>query len=211
MPGEISPAGSPPGAPPTLRASHADRDRVVEALGEAAGDGRLTAEELDERVEAALSARTVGDLAQLTADLPPAPPAAGAVAQAGDVLRIEQKFSKVQRVGPWVLPRRLEIAAEWCNVTLDLTQAVITHDALRIDVDMQGGNLTLIAGPGIVVDPYGLTLEFSKLKNDQAPEGRGAPVALRVELVGRKSFGRVAVRSPRRRLLGRRPAPPAGP
>ena len=53
-----------------LRASHVDRDQVVELLRVAAGDGRLTAEELDERLEAALTARTYGELAALTTDLP---------------------------------------------------------------------------------------------------------------------------------------------
>ncbi|MFD5462930.1 DUF1707 domain-containing protein [Kitasatospora sp. NPDC127059] len=200
MPGEIVPAGSAPGpgTRPALRASHADRDRVVTALGVAAGDGRLTAEELDERVEAALSARTVGDLAELTADLPPVSVSAtGVVAEGRDVLRIEQKFTRTERVGAWVLPRRLEIAAEWCHVKLDFTQAVITHDTLEIDVDMQGGNLTLIVGPGIVVDPYGLALEFSKVKGHQDADP-GAPVRLRIELIGKKSFGRVTVRHPRR-------------
>lgn len=42
----------------------------MEILQVAAGDGRLTAAELDERLDAALSARTTGDLARLTADLP---------------------------------------------------------------------------------------------------------------------------------------------
>ncbi len=55
---------------PDLRASHADRDRVVDALRVAGGDGRLSAEELDTRLESALSARTLGELAELTADLP---------------------------------------------------------------------------------------------------------------------------------------------
>jgi DUF1707 SHOCT-like domain len=59
-----------------LRASHEDRDRVVEMLRVSAGDGRLTAEELDERLELALTARTYGELAGLVADLP----AAGSVA-----------------------------------------------------------------------------------------------------------------------------------
>jgi hypothetical protein len=54
---------------PSLRASHADRDRTVEVLRDAAGDGRLTPSELDERVEAALTARTGSELAALTADL----------------------------------------------------------------------------------------------------------------------------------------------
>jgi hypothetical protein len=61
---------------PGLRASHADRDRVVNTLRVAAGDGRLSAEELDTRLESALSARTLGDLAGLTADLPARPPRA---------------------------------------------------------------------------------------------------------------------------------------
>jgi Domain of unknown function (DUF1707) len=56
-----------------LRASHEDRDRVVDTLRAAGGDGRLTAaEELDARVERALSARTQGELAALVADLPAA-------------------------------------------------------------------------------------------------------------------------------------------
>src|SRR5258707_6488029 len=57
-------------APGVLRASHADRDRVVETLRSAAGDGRLSAEELDERLELALTARTYAELATLTTDLP---------------------------------------------------------------------------------------------------------------------------------------------
>ena len=46
-----------------LRASHADRDQVAEVLRVAAGDGRLSPEELDERLELALSARTYDELA----------------------------------------------------------------------------------------------------------------------------------------------------
>jgi hypothetical protein len=53
-----------------LRASHADRDRVVELLRVAASNGRLTGDELDERLEVALNARTDRELAALTADLP---------------------------------------------------------------------------------------------------------------------------------------------
>ena len=63
-----------------LRASHQDRDRVVELLRVSAGDGRLTAEELDERLELALTARTYGELAGLVADLPAAGSAVSAPA-----------------------------------------------------------------------------------------------------------------------------------
>jgi hypothetical protein len=54
----------------SLRASDTDRDAVVDRLREAAGEGRLEPEELEQRVERALRARTYGDLAELLADLP---------------------------------------------------------------------------------------------------------------------------------------------
>jgi hypothetical protein len=59
-----------------LRASDADRERVAERLRAAAGEGRLTAEELEERLERALTARTEGELVPLVADLPSAPASA---------------------------------------------------------------------------------------------------------------------------------------
>jgi hypothetical protein len=64
-----------------LRASDADRERVADRLRAAAGEGRLTADELEERVERALSARTEAELEPLVSDLPapagrrPPPPA----------------------------------------------------------------------------------------------------------------------------------------
>ncbi|MFF9349743.1 DUF1707 domain-containing protein [Streptomyces sp. NPDC014734] len=218
MSGEIAPTGkrSGPGSSSELRASHADRDRVVDVLRIAAGDGLLTVDELDERVETALSARTLSELATLTADLPPASATVGtAGAEVKDVVRIKQVHSgAVERVGRWVVPRRLELALTFCAVTLDFTDAVITHDTLQIDVDMAGKTLTLVTRPGVVVDTDGLQLAHSRVTNRQAPTDPDTPVILRVELVGRKAYGRVVVRPPRRTFgqwLLRGPAsPPAG-
>ncbi|MBR7825344.1 DUF1707 domain-containing protein [Actinospica sp. MGRD01-02] len=53
-----------------MRASDEDRDRVVEILRQHTAEGRITAEEFDERMTAAYSAKTLGALAELTADLP---------------------------------------------------------------------------------------------------------------------------------------------
>ncbi|WP_445517543.1 DUF1707 SHOCT-like domain-containing protein [Streptomyces sp. NEAU-174] len=195
---EISPTGKHPGpgSSPELRASHADRDRVVDVLRIAAGDGLLTAEELDERLEAALSARTLGELAALTTDLPPVGVTG---AEAKDVVRIEQVHSgAIERVGRWVVPRRLELAVTYCEVTLDFTDAVITHDTLRIDVGMTGKTLTLVTRPGIVVDTDGLQLVHCRVKYRRTPTHPDTPVTLRVELVGLKAHGRVVVRPPRR-------------
>ena len=54
----------------TLRASDADREQVAERLRHAAGEGRILAEELEERLEAVFSARTYGELDPVVADLP---------------------------------------------------------------------------------------------------------------------------------------------
>ncbi|GGJ28374.1 DUF1707 SHOCT-like domain-containing protein [Streptomyces brasiliensis] len=218
MSGEISPIGkrSGPGSSPELRASHADRDRVVDVLRVAAGDGLLTADELDERLEAALSARTVSELAPLTADLPPVSATVGATgAEVRDIVRIEQVHSgAVERVGRWVVPRRLELAVTYCGVTFDFTDAVITHDTLRIDVGMTGKTLTLVTRPGIVVDTDGLKLVHSRVKYRQILTKTDTPVTLRVELVGQKTHGSVVVRPPRRTfgqwLLRRPTSLPAG-
>ncbi len=56
-----------------LRAGHADREQVIEALKNAFVHGRLTEDELDTRAGQALAARTYAELAALTADIPPAP------------------------------------------------------------------------------------------------------------------------------------------
>ena len=53
-----------------IRVSDADRDRVTARLREHFAEGRLTSDELDERISAALNAKTFGDLRPLMADLP---------------------------------------------------------------------------------------------------------------------------------------------
>jgi hypothetical protein len=60
-----------------IRISDSDRDRAAAQLRDYYAEGRLTTEELDERVTAALQAQTAGDLRRLMADLPSPVPAAG--------------------------------------------------------------------------------------------------------------------------------------
>lgn len=55
---------------PSIRASDADRERVVELLRQHSAEGRLSSEEFDERLSAAYAAKTMGALAELTTDLP---------------------------------------------------------------------------------------------------------------------------------------------
>jgi len=149
----------------------------VDALRVAGGDGRLTAEELDIRLESALSARTLGELAELTADLPNALPA-----KSKDVLVVEQHGGKYVRDGRWSVPARIELRTQLCRVTFDFTDAVITSDVLRIETDMVHGKLLFVSSPGIVIDTDGLHLTYSKVK--LRSKNSTADPRLRIELVG---------------------------
>jgi hypothetical protein len=185
-----------------LRVSHADRDEAVEILREAAGDGRLTAEELDERLEAALTARTVRDLAVLTADLPA--PRAEVGVQAKDLVTINQRFADAERTGPWVVPRRMAIKLTAGDVKLDFTNAVIQQDSLHIDVDLGfGGDLLLITKPGILVTADDLNVRLGDIKIQDLSDP-DIPVILRIEVTGRIRGGGIVARHPRRPLRQRR-------
>jgi hypothetical protein len=176
-----------------VRASDADRDRVLDVLRAAAADGRLTADELDERVGAALTSRTLGELAGLTADLaaPPVPP------QAKDVVKIDQRGGSVQLAGRWAVPRRLELRPSWCDVTLDFTEAVITHDTLVIDMSMRGGSLTVMARAGILVDIDDLKVRYTDVEIGPIDDPDASAV-LTVHLTGRMRYGRIEARWPGR-------------
>jgi hypothetical protein len=207
-----------------LRASHADRDQVVELLRVAAGDGRLSAEELDDRLERALTARTYAELAALTADLPATPgavvvpPGAGAVsATPKDLVRINVKGSSATRDGGWVVPKELDVKVRGGGVTLDFTKAVITQPLLRITAEVTGGGLRLITKPGIVVDADDISLNGGGLELPEPPDS-GVPVLLRIEIAGSVRGGGITVgpppppRRPRRTFwqwLRRAPRPPA--
>jgi hypothetical protein len=163
----------------------------LDVLRVAMGDGRLTADEFGERMEAALSARTLGELAVLTADLVTG--TAHAAPRAEEVVRIGQKGGSVQRTGQWMVPRRLELRSSWSDVTLDFTEAVIVEDTLLVEMDMRGGALVMVTRPGVVVDAGSLTVRYTDVDVRSGREP-GVPVVLRVRLTGRMKYGHVEVR-----------------
>jgi hypothetical protein len=198
MSGEIS---SRPGSDPaTMRASDQDRDRVVEILQTAAGDGRLTAPELDERLEAALTARTYADLVALTTDLPVAGampvPALPGDARPKDLVRIDCRSGSVRRDGRWLVPRRIEAKTTSGTILLDFTQAVISQSALAIDADVRSGTLTLITRPGIVVDTEDVSTRSGAV-SVKAPWDADTPETLRITISGQVRSGSIVARPPR--------------
>ncbi|WP_037870166.1 DUF1707 SHOCT-like domain-containing protein [Streptomyces sp. SPB074] len=127
-----------PAAGPGLRASDAERDHYAAILREALAEGRLTAEEHTERVEAVYSSRTQAQLEPLVADLPRPgaasvpPAAAGASGQAGPQESLFAVFSESVRRGHWRPAPRIRAIAVFGSVEIDLSEAVFEHRHLTI-------------------------------------------------------------------------------
>jgi len=212
MTSEIAPAGEgrePAAVDRELRASYEDRDKVAEQLRVAAGDGRLTADELDQRLEAALTARTYGELAALTADLP------GVAEVRPDVPvvrpqrsgRIEVGSASVRREGQWEVPQELDVRIGSGTVVLDFTRATVPHSRLEIDAEVRSGSLKIVTRPGVAVDVTDVTLRSGSVKVRSWP-GAQPPVSLVIHVTGSVTSGSVIARPPRRTFwqwLMRRP------
>jgi uncharacterized protein DUF1707 len=188
-----------------LRASHADRDQIVELLRVAAGDGRLSPEELDQRLDLALTARTYAELAALVADLPSVGTAgspAMAVSPATppkELIRLHCASGHAKRDGRWAVPARMDLRVTSGHITLDFTQAEIAQPTLHIDAEVRSGHITLITRPGIVVDADDVSVRSGRVKVD-APWGSQVPVLLRIDIAGTVGSGHVLAR-PRRRTF----------
>lgn len=155
-------------ASPHLRIGDAERDKAVEVLREAAGVGRLTLAELDERIEHALQARTRADLRLVLADLVPggeleAAVRASAAEQIGpgwswqDPLVMTAGWEDVVRAGAWLVPPFLEVHPVASNVRLDFVDARMAAD--QVDVNLRGG-----AGDTVLVVPDGWGVDVSHVK-----------------------------------------------
>src|ERR1700689_1043019 len=162
-----------------VRASHADRDQVVEIIRDAMAEGRLTLEELDQRVESALGARTLRELATLTRDLPEQPRRGESAVPVKDLVKIEKRIGKVEWVGTWVVPRRMGVKLRAGNPKPAFSNAVVTYDRLSIDVDLGiGGDLLLTTRPGIVVVANEVLVRMGELKVRPAQQDPSVPVDL---------------------------------
>jgi hypothetical protein len=184
-----------PGGDSMVRASDADRDRTIEVLVAANAEGRLDLEEYSQRSEAALAARTLGDLADLTADLP--------ASQQGDVVPVPEKITAVLgnevRKGPWVVPPHLAVRSVLGDCHLEMQQAVIRQHVTTIDASVIFGSMTIYVPDGTDVRMTGraiLSAKSSELRGEPKP---GAPV-----IVVRCSLfcGAVTVRRPERDMWG---------
>ncbi len=117
----------------SIRASDQDRESAAELLSEAYAVGRLNREELDERAAAAYSAKTWGELRDLTADLPPAPlPSATRTGlPARRASRRADRHLILLMIWSFVLPLGSGLAGPLSPVAVWLATLVITIALLR--------------------------------------------------------------------------------
>jgi hypothetical protein len=187
-------------APRDLRASDADRERVVAALGEAAGDGRLTLDEHAQRVQQAYAARTLGDLVVLTRDL--ALPSAQPL-RLDNSRAVSAFFSRERRDGRWVVPDRLAVTAVGGRVVLDLREALLQANRTIVYATAIGGQVHLLVPEGVTV-VYGSLIGGGPtgrraVAGTQTAPAPGVPV---IELRTVVVAGRVHVQTPQPRRRG---------
>ncbi|HLK75128.1 MAG TPA: DUF1707 domain-containing protein [Streptosporangiaceae bacterium] len=189
-------------APRDLRASDADRDRVLALLAEATSDGRLTPDEHAERVQRACAARTLGELADLTADLVVA---SAQPVRLDDVRMITGVFGPARRDGRWVVPENLTVTAMFGEVEVDVTEAILQARHVRLHANVIGGRLRLVVPDGVSVVVTAPMVLGRRRGATPLPAGSDTPV---IEVKGLVLGGEIIVRTPPRprrfRLFGRR-------
>jgi hypothetical protein len=143
--------------PDRLRISDQDRHQVAEILREAAGDGRIDLDELDERLEATYAARTYADLVPITHDLPatvagrlparPTAPAPAPLVAGPDQERHLAILSGLERKGEWIVPAHLTLTCFMGGADLDLRRAKFTAREVVITINAVMGGADIKVNP----------------------------------------------------------------
>lgn len=196
---------------PELRASDADRERVVERLRDAVAEGRIDMDEFEERLEVAYTSKTYAELEPLTRDLPapggaPMPVAAAAPAPAdgswpsriggsgaqGAGSAAVAVMSTFQRKGNWTVPARLDAVAFWGSGELDLREANFAEREVVINCVAIMGGIEITVPPGVEVDVRGFG--FMGAFDQRDTPGPADPGAPRVVVTGLAFWGGVEVK-----------------
>jgi Domain of unknown function (DUF1707)/Cell wall-active antibiotics response 4TMS YvqF len=157
-----------------LLVSDADRRATVVRLREAGGEGRLTLEELAERVEAADAARTRGELDALTADLPESSRRLG-TALPGEPRKERRWVVAIMggetRRGRWRPSRRTNAVAVMGGIEIDLREAELADGMEILAVPVMGG-VSIVVPEGVSVEMSG----FALMGGNSGPDDRVLPL-----------------------------------
>jgi hypothetical protein len=216
--GHAGPDDLPP-SPADLTVDHDDREHVVGLLQAAVSRGLIDTLEFDRRSGLATTARTRRELNGLVVDLPlehpdrarartaaesrpraATPPAddTRAAYAAGDTsgtVALHATLGSIRRSGAWAVPRRMEIDGWLGSAELDLTEAVIDHEVVEIDVDMTLGSVELRL-PDTASASLDAVSATAGSVEDKRRNGRAAGRP-HVVVSGKVAFGSVEVKGPK--------------
>jgi hypothetical protein len=178
MEGPIEPR---PADPSGMRVSDADRHRIAEILREAAGEGRIDLEELDERLESTYAARTYADLVPITADLPvqgadqaptPRPADSSRLLPAARHDSTISVMGGASRKGLWEVGPSHTAFAFMAGIDLDLREARFTARETVIHAHAIWGGIDIVVDEHthVIVEGIGIMGGFDHARDKVAPE-----------------------------------------
>ncbi|MEU8265875.1 DUF1707 domain-containing protein [Sphaerisporangium sp. NPDC049002] len=177
-----------------IRAGDRDRDNVAETLRVALSEGRISIDELHERLDRTYAARTCGELDVIVADLPQAGDLPATREDASDVLRLHTRGRRnLRQTGYWVVPPLISAKVAWGKVRIDFTQAICHHSEVSVEVECGLGDIVLLVPHGwrVRADEV-ITRSMGSVHNK--PHHPPAPDAVTLRLFGLVRIGDVWVR-----------------
>jgi hypothetical protein len=200
--------------PAQLRVSDDDRHKVAEILREAAGEGRIDLDELDERLEATYAAKTYADLVPITVDLPAHEPGTVPLPKREVMPASTTHNSSIAvmgecvRRGAWLVPASHTAFSLMGSVTLDLRGATFAERDITIIANAIMAEVKVIvdAGTNVVVSGVPIMGEFHQAKDKVAPQlGPESPIVRvkGVALMGSVSVQRLPPPGTPKKILGR--------
>ncbi|HKS49530.1 MAG TPA: DUF1707 domain-containing protein [Amycolatopsis sp.] len=194
-----------------MRASNADRERIAQILHNALSEGRITVDELDERLSAVYAAKTLAELEPPIADLPGA--SSGVLEPASPRVLVPDSriggtpgsttsiaiMSGASRKGNWVVPAQYNSFAFWGGVDIDLRDARFAGRTSTITAVAIMGGIDIVVPDDIIVEVTGVGFMGAFESQDRPGAGTPPPDAPVVRINGLALWGGVTVvRKPRK-------------
>ncbi len=194
--------------PEHIRASDADRDRLADRLREALAQGRLDQMEYEERIDSVYRAKTVGELAPITDDLPEdadthhteAPGLQVATKEARAMAdqstgreNLVAVFGGAERKGRWLVEPRTNASVLFGGVSLDFRDAVLTQREVTVQCAVVFGGMDIVVPHGVrVVNNTAAILGGANMHGTDTVTDPNAPT---IRLTGTCMFGGIDVRA----------------
>jgi len=164
--------------PPAIRVSDAEREQASLVLREACAEGRLTLEELSERLDETYAARSQTELERVTRELP-------APALPGRRRRVTVSiFGSVERRGRFRPGRRSYVFTCFGNVDLDLRAAQLSEPEVTVVAFALFGNVDVYVPEGTQVDVTSAVVFGHARDNGHDPPARPGAARIHVVLLG---------------------------